>query len=374
LRLAAKCEDERMSETNAPDRVQPMTLGVVGNQGSVHVRRWSEALAERGHTIVPMDLSGQGRSPAGRAAAFRDLRRTMTRVSKAGRGVVVVHGVQEGLMATGMRGIHPMVLHAWGWDVTTELPGLKARIRGRQLAGLFRAADATTATSQFLAEAVRRRFGVEATVVPFGIDMARFGPAPAHRRPGPVRIGFAKLSLTPTYGPDVLVDALGSLPSDSNFQVFIAGDGGLRLTLEERVATLGLADRVNFVGVLPHADIPAFIADLDIFVMPSRTEAWGVAAAEASASGVPVVATRVGGIPEVVTDGETGILVPPENPEQLAAALALLIADSQLRARLGAAGRRKIEAEFRWEDCVERMERVYAGVTSKRRGARAARP
>ncbi|HEX7591676.1 MAG TPA: glycosyltransferase family 4 protein [Candidatus Limnocylindrales bacterium] len=346
-----------------------LTLGIIGNQSSVHVQRWSEALARRGHEIVAIELAGRGRNPLQRVAAFLSLRRAMKRVARSERGIVVVHYVPGGVLAAGMRGIHPIVLHAWGADVTTEVPGQAARFIGRQIRGLFRAADSTTATSRFLADTVRRRFDVEAQVVPFGIDVERFKPAPHPRRPGVPRIGFVKIRLDAKYGPDVLIEALGLLPSDQPFELFMAGDGGLRPALEARAAELGIASRVRFLGVLPHAEIAPLLADLDIFAMPSRREEWGVAAAEASASGVPVVATRVGGIPEVVADGETGLLVPPENPEQLAAALARLIADSDLRARLGAAGRRKIEAEFRWEDCVERMERVYAGVISDAHGA-----
>jgi glycosyltransferase involved in cell wall biosynthesis len=340
-------------------------LGMVGDPRSVHIQRWSAAMAARGHTVVPIDLSGRGRSALGRVAAFVELRRAMARVARSERGVIVVHGVPDGFLATGMRGLHPIVLHAWGADVTTEGPGLLARVRGRQLRGLFRAADAITATSQFLADTVRRRFGLEATVVPFGIDLQRFRPATGKRRPGPIRVGFVKVALDPKYGPDVLIEALGRLPSDCPFEVLIAGDAGLRATLEERVKTLGLGDRVRFLGRLPHSEIAPLLADLDIFAMPSRREEWGVAAAEASATGLPVVASRVGGIPEIVVDGETGILVPPEDPAALASALATLFADVELRSRYGEAGRRKIEAEYRWESCVDRMESVYAGVVSR---------
>lgn len=343
----------------------PLTLGVVGDQGSVHIQRWSAALADRGHTIVPIDLCGHGRSPGQRVAAFIALRRAMARVARAERGVIAVHGVPDGLLATGMRGLHPIVLHAWGSDVTNEGRGFRARARGHQLRGLLRAADAVTATSQFLADTVRRRFGVEASVIPFGIDLDRFRPRTGPRRPGPARIGFAKWTLNWIYGPDLLVDALALLPSNPPFEVVIAGDGGMRQTLEERVRGSGHEDRVRFVGRLSTEELVVLLADLDIFVMPSRREGWGVSAAEASAAGLPVVASRVGGIPEIVVDGETGILVPSGGAEALAGALARLIGDAGLRARLGDAGRRKVEAEYRWETCVDRMESVYAGIVSR---------
>ncbi len=344
---------------SAQTRQEPLTVGIVGDQKSVHVERWSSALRDRGHRVVPIDLSGQGRSPFGRVGAFVELRRAMGTVAGTRLGVVAIHGVSDGVLATGMRGVHPLVLHAWGNDVTAEPSGLRGRMRGRQLRGLFRAADAATATSQFLAEVVARRFGVAAEVIPFGIDTDRFRPAAGARRPGPVRIGFVKWGLGSKYGPDVLVEALGLLSQGADYEVTIAGDGDLRPMLEARLGELGLRDRVRFTGRLPNAEVASLLSGLDMFAMPSRREEWGVAAAEASASGLPVVATSVGGIPEIVVDGETGLLVPPEDPAALAKALERLIGDPGLRSRLGKAGRRRIEEFYRWDRCVDRMELVY---------------
>ncbi|MGA3058018.1 MAG: glycosyltransferase family 4 protein [Candidatus Limnocylindrales bacterium] len=347
------------AQTFASTGKEPLTIGIVGDQESVHIERWSTALRARGHTVVPIDLSGRERSPLQRIGAFRDLRRAMAAVAHARLGLIAIHGVPDGILATGVRGLHPVVLHAWGHDVTAETSGLRGRVRGHQQRGLFRAADAATATSQFLADVLARRFGVRAEVIPFGIDTDRFGPAGGARRPGPVRIGFVKWRLGAKYGPDVLVEALGLLPAGTDFEVTFAGDEGLRPMLEARLGELNLTDKVRFIGRLPNSEVATLLSGLDILAMPSRREEWGVAAAEASASGLAVVATRVGGIPEIVVDGETGLLVPPEDPAALAKALERLIADPGLRSRLGRAGRRRIEELFRWEGCVDRMELVY---------------
>ena len=336
-----------------------MTLGLVGNQASIHIQRWADAMAARGHTIVPIDLSGRGRSPLQKASAFLNLRRAMAEVARRPNGLVAVHGIPSGVLSTGFRGIHPMVLHAWGSDVTTEGTGLASRLRGGQQAALVRGADRITATSNYLAETLRRRFGAEASVIPFGVDTSLFMPRSEERSPGPIRIGFAKLKLTEGYGPDVLIEALGRLPSGLAFEAVLTGGDGMKPMLEARTATLGLQDRVKFLGPLSHLQVLAMLADLDVFVMPSRREAWGVAAAEASACGLPVIGTRVGGIPEIVVDDETGILVPPDDVNALAAALARAISDGDLRARLGRGGRHLIEANYAWDKCVDRMEAVY---------------
>lgn len=350
---------------------RPMTIGIVCDHDSIHVQRWTKGLADRGHRVIAIDLSGRRRSLPARIRAFARLRAEIGRVRSMENSVISVHHVPRGVLATGLRGIHPVVLSAWGNDVTYEDAGFVGWTRERQQRGLFRAAEAVTTTSRFLADVVRSRFGVEASIVPFGIDIDRFRPRVGPRRPGPIRIGFVKVGLEPKYGPDVLVEALGRLATEP-FEAIVTGEGSLGAAMRARAEGLGISDRVRFVGRLPHVEIPALLADLDIFAMPSRQEEWGVAAAEASASGLPVVATRVGGIPEIVTDGTTGLLVPPEDPAALAAALSRLIGDAPLRARLGAEGRRTVDAEYRWESCVDRMEAVLRGAIA--RGPRAGAP
>lgn len=344
----------------------PLTIGLVSSHASIHVQRWAAGLRDRGHHVIPIDLSGKGRSAPARVAAYLALRREIARATDRPNGIAAVHYPPTGVLATGLRGIHPLVLSAWGHDVTRDDAGRVGHARAAQQRGLFRAADAVTVTSGFLADVVRRRFDVEATVVPFGIDVDRFRARQGPRRPGPVRIGFVKLGLEPKYGPDVLVEALGRLPAEPAFEAIITGEGSLGDGLRQRVVELGIDDRVRFVGRLPHQAVRDLLGDIDVLAMPSRREEWGVAAAEASSCGLPVVATRVGGIPEIVIDGTTGLLVAPEDPVALAAALARCIADPQLRERLGAEGRRRIEAEFPWDRCIDRMEDVFYGVLARR--------
>ena len=114
---------------------------------------------------------------------------------------------------------------------------------------------------------------------------------------------------------------------------------------------------VHFTG--QRADVARLLGALDIFVLPSLREALPIAVMEAMAMGLPVVATRVGGIPEVVEDGMTGCLVPPGDEAALAAALGRLVADPALAARLGAAGRARVQAQFTVEQMVRRVEHLY---------------
>lgn len=151
--------------------------------------------------------------------------------------------------------------------------------------------------------------------------------------------------LSPEKGFDVLTDAAAEVvraePS-TGFVLF--GEGAMRADLERRVAALGLAGRFVLPGF--RDDLDSLLPAADVAVLPSFTEGLPNVALEASAAGVPVVATAVGGTPEVVADRETGLLVPPADPAALAAALLTLLRDPATRSRMGAAGRRRMRERF----------------------------
>jgi glycosyltransferase involved in cell wall biosynthesis len=147
----------------------------------------------------------------------------------------------------------------------------------------------------------------------------------------------------PIKGFDVLLDALPALRARvPSAHVVLLGDGEDRPALEARARALGVAERVHLLGAV--ADVPAHLAAADVLAAPSRNEGMGRVLVEAMALGVPVVGSAVGGIPDVIEDGECGRLVAPGDAAALAEALADLGADAALRAKLGAAARPRAEA------------------------------
>jgi glycosyltransferase involved in cell wall biosynthesis len=121
-----------------------------------------------------------------------------------------------------------------------------------------------------------------------------------------------------------------------------------------------LVGRVTFLGYLPREEMIEHLRQADLFVQPSiASEMFGMAVAEAMAAGLPVVATRVCGLPEVVADGETGLLISPDDPKALADAIIHLLKDSNLSERMGQAGRARVERLFSWDKTVAALERVY---------------
>ncbi|MCZ2343983.1 MAG: glycosyltransferase [Bacteroidales bacterium] len=147
--------------------------------------------------------------------------------------------------------------------------------------------------------------------------------------------------LSPEKGFDVLVQAASQV---LNARFVLFGEGTERLRLEQLVSALGLSARFQMPGFTAECD--RFLPWADLFVLPSHTEGLPNVALEASSAGVPVVATAVGGTPEVVADDETGFLVPPAQPDLLATRIREFLADAALRQRMGAAGRRRMQERF----------------------------
>ena len=143
----------------------------------------------------------------------------------------------------------------------------------------------------------------------------------------------------------------------------IVGDGPYRRKLEQFAARLGLGHRLTFMGF--RLDIPSLLSEITISVLPSLSEGLPNALLESMAAGVPVVATRVGGTPELIEDGISGLLVPPRDPRALAGAVALLLANPELAENMGAAARQRVAQRFPMELAVRTTESLYQRLLRK---------
>lgn len=156
-----------------------------------------------------------------------------------------------------------------------------------------------------------------------------------------------------------LIDALSAL-RELNFSAIMIGDGTLRDSLIEYSIKKGLNDKTKFLG--QRFDIPELLSITDIFVLSSLSEGMPLSIMEAMASGLPVVATNVGGVSELVVDGETGFFVPPRNPSLLAGKIKILIDNKSLRETMGIKGRARIKDNFTLEAMVKKTEELYKGL------------
>ena len=192
------------------------------------------------------------------------------------------------------------------------------------------------------------------------------GPEPAERPGGngPPRL-LSVGQLLPRKGHAVLIEALAELADEGvEIDTTIVGAGPERGRLEDLAREMGIGERVRFTGALGQDELPALYEEADIFCLASFAEGVPVVLMEAMAHAVPVVATRINGVPELVADGETGLLVAPGRAADLAAALRRLAADRELAARLGAAGREKVAAEFDQSDSAAALKALYETVAA----------
>jgi glycosyltransferase involved in cell wall biosynthesis len=207
-------------------------------------------------------------------------------------------------------------------------------------------------------------------IVPNGADTEVFLPRPASEArarlglpdDGPVISYVGKL--VPRKGVDTLIEAMGILsrrPGGAP-RLVAAGIGEMREPLERRAAELGVADRIHWAGKVAHDEVGWWMSAGDLFVLPSLSEGLPTVVCEAMNCGLPVVATAVDGTPEIVRDGVTGLLVPPSQPEPLAAALGRILDDPALAASMSAEALRIGREEYTWAANARRMTEIYEGL------------
>jgi glycogen(starch) synthase len=167
--------------------------------------------------------------------------------------------------------------------------------------------------------------------------------------------------LAPQKGVRALVEA-AALIENPSARVLLVGDGPEREALEREARRIGVGDRVRFLGFFAHDRLPAAMAHADVLVLPSLYEELGTVLLEAMYAGLPIVASRTGGIPDVIEDGSNGLLVPPGDPEALARAIDRVFADRALACRLSEVAQERGK-DYDWEVLAGRVLEVYRGVT-----------
>ncbi len=298
------------------------------------------------------------RSEFGLVAALRLARRMKK------KGCVLAHfhdahGASVGSAAAGLAGVPLRVIAR-----RVDFPLKKNFLSRRKY---FRKVDAVIAISE----------GVKRVLVQSGLDPARVSVVPSgidfsvhktglprdylHKEcgfePGDYLVGIVA-QLEDHKGHRYLIEAANILKEKTRkVKIVVVGEGSLRMELTKQAQPLNVKDLVYFMGF--RADIPRILASLDLFVLSSHLEGLGSSIMDAMACRLPVVATRTGGIPELVKNGETGLLVPPRNPEALAEAILTLYRDKRQAARLAQAGYDFIHERFSAEAMAEKTLAVY---------------
>jgi len=319
------------------------------------------------HVVMAMDGRCEARDqlPAGHAVEFvaaparggllatvRRLRRWLA-ASKPDLVLTYNWGAIEAVLAA--RSLHlPLVHHEDGFLPDEALRRLRRRNWLRAWA--LRAVPVIVPSLVLRDIAAREWALANIHHLPNGVDLRRFAPGAAD----PHLVGTVG-GLRPEKDHNTLLRAFATLPAPTRLQ--LVGGGPLDAELRALAAHLGIAARVEFTG--PVTDTAPLYPRLAAFVLSSRTEQMPIALLEAMASACPVVATAVGDVRTILPEIAQPFVVPPENPEALAAALRTLLADAPLRTRLGAANRQRVEERYEARTCLDRFTSVYTAAMQK---------
>lgn len=367
-----------------------MKIVLLAGTASIHTIRWANGLSAAGvevhvisqHPVLePMDdaVNVHLFPVRGSLGYFTMVPGVKKLLQKIQPDLVNAHYASGYATTAKLAAYRPWLLSVWGADVY-DFPRKSAIHRFWVRSNLL-AADAIASTSHCMAEETKGLVPerTDIAITPFGVDIKSYAEgAPSLRDRSPdssLVIGTVKV-MSPKYGIDTLIRAFallrrrlsdeGSLLAEKLI-LRLVGDGPQVPELRSLVAELDISECTTFVGRVPHKTVPAELGILDIYVALSAldSESFGVAIIEAGAAGRPVVVSDAGGLPEVVIDGTTGLVVPRGDPQAAAEALYKLAHDPELRIKMGEAGQRHVSSAYSWSACVEEMKLVYRKTISE---------
>ena len=232
-----------------------------------------------------------------------------------------------------------------------------------------RGVDASVSCSEYNSQLIAGRYGIKPEVIYNGIDPKVFRPLPLPDNHLEKEFSLSKGDKVIIYvgrliglkGLKVLLGAIASFKDRSGIKLLIVGDGEERSSIQTLGKRLGIGPQVLFAGFVPHAELPRYYSLAHIAVFPTLAEeAFGISICEAMACGVATISTRVGGIPELIRDGETGFLTHPGDEEELAEKMQILLDDEKLRLEIGKRAGERILQDFTWEKVADRLQKVYS--------------
>lgn len=368
-----------------------MKILLLGDGGSIHLKKWALGLKERGFEIGIFSLSefntetyaSLGILILSKGKQFDHIAHQedgklikglylskLAALKRAIREFVpdVLHAhyaSSYGLLGA-LTGFHPYIISVWGSDVY-DFPG-KSFLHRQMLKFSLKTADKILSTSHVMARQTNKFSRKNIIVTPFGVDTAVFKPVDRGTffAKEDIVIGTIK-TLEDKYGIEYLIEAFyinvqkhPELP----LKLLIVGDGSKRKQLEDLTAKYSLNDKVTFTGKVAHADVVKYYNQLDIYVALSTldSESFGVAIVEASACAVPVVVSSVGGLPEVVIQNQTGLIVDKKDANAAANAIERLILNPELRTEMGERGRQHVLSVYNWELNLQQMSDIYKDI------------
>lgn len=360
-----------------------MKIAMLASGASIHTVQWLNGLSEAGHYVHLItqhspsdqisDLVSIHKMPfVGMPGYYLNRYFVKKILEKIEPDILNAHYASGYGTTARLVGFHPYVLSVWGSDVY-DFP-YKSGFHKKLIQKNLKASDSIASTSVCMAGQTRELMqeDVDIAITPFGVNIDNFAVKRTHHNPY-ITIGTVK-TLASKYGIDTLIQAfaivrkkLNEYGTEIDVNLKIVGDGPQRRELESMTASLGLHGSVQFVGSVPHNEVPNILREIDIFVALSRYESFGVAVIEAGAASLPVVVSDVGGLPEVTLDGVTGFLVNKDDPQDAAEKLVYLCQNDVHREQMGEAGYLHVSDRYNWPICIKNMLDAYENAIDKAR-------
>jgi len=355
---------------------------LLSGASSIHTIRWANGLSDAGlvvHVISqhpPLEAFNDSVTlhllpSRGALGYFTMVPSVKKLISKLKPDIVNAHYASGYATTARLVNYSPWLLSVWGSDIY-DFPE-RSFIHKWLVKKNLIAADAVASTSIDMAKQIRSFTPelIDIAITPFGVDTDYYQsltPALSERNNNQsIVIGTVK-SLAPKYGIDILLQAFALLLKnlsisqpeiEKKLSLRLVGAGPQESELKALAQELAISKRVTFVGRVDSLDVPKELEKLDIYVALSRQESFGVAIIEAGAAGRPVVVSDVGGLPEVVINEKTGLVVPNDNPEAAADAITKLVLNRDLRIKMGNSGRAHVQNTYDWNACVYNMINLY---------------
>lgn len=259
----------------------------------------------------------------------------------------------------------PYIISVWGTDIY-EFPK-KSFIHKLIIKQNLKKADEILSTSVAMSKETYLYTNKNIYITPFGVDIERFKPIDIDKDKDKIVIGTVK-TLETKYGIDYLIKAFNRVKyrlPNKKMSLVIGGDGTIKQSLINLTEELGLQNEVSFIGQVESTQIVEIFNSFDIAVFPSLQESFGVAAVEAQACGIPVIATNIGGLPEATVESKSAILVESKNVEQLADAIYELVIDPYKRKEMGSYGREFVCEKYNVNDNFIGVNEIYKKYINK---------
>ena len=352
-----------------------MILLFIADGRSIHTQRWAEYFVQRGHEVHLITYDPMNRVIYGVSEHIVESRWNNLYLSFIPRHLAIKRLVKKikpdlihahfiakyGFHLSDLR-FRPSIISAWGDDILI-LPQ-KNRLIRYYTQKVLQYADLVYAISHNISNHIVSDFNIPAEKIhylPFGIDTDLFTPEPGKKAADRRTIEiFSNRGFFPVYDSETLVNGFAlAYQKDQRLRLTLKGEGPDEQKVRDLVTSLGISDVVSFRQKTKYSEVPNDYRNADIFVTTSQSDGTPVSILEAMASGLPCIATTVGGIPEWIEDKKNGLLISPGSPEQLAEKILLLAQNPQLCSALGNAAREKIKKDGQWNTLMAQVEKDY---------------